>query len=228
MIIFFSVLGVAVLLLILFSKPRVSKPRGGNVSDNHYYYIDSNYADLKKVFFYPRLRNFDRVYTSQTDKVFGVLIESENQYGEKILFATYINGFAGFYKTRGGGCLGGKYYFEGDPNVIQDVERVIGRNGNVSDFLSEEIRDKATAFTILANEYLQFSVLNHGWNNRQGVVTIWLMTDEGPFQYQVLQTVLYHSEFRDFAGAANDIISEIRNSEECLREDPFLRSELKL
>jgi hypothetical protein len=228
MSIFFSVLGVAVLLIIFFNKAG-----GGNESVNHHrkdynYPEDSNYSVLKKLFFYPRSRYFDVVHAQKIEKVFGVLIESECTFGHKVIFATYINGYAGFYRNRGGGCLGGKYYYEGDPTVQHDVERVIGRNGSVSDFLSKEITDKATAFTILANDYLQFSVLNNGWNNRQGVVTIWLMTDEGPYQWQVQQTELYQSEFKDLAFAANDIISDLWNSEECLREDPFHSCGLKL
>jgi hypothetical protein len=223
MIIFFSVLGVVILLFILFSKPGVR-----NVPDN-YYREDSNYADLKKLFFYPGLHNFDWADKRKIDKVFGVLIESENQLGEKILFATYINGYAGFYKNRGGGCLGGKYYHEGAPDVQDDINRVIGRNGSVSDFLSKEIRDKATAFTILANDYLSQAELDSTWYGGNSVVTFWLLTEEGPYQWRVPQVMLYYSPFKDLACAANDIISDLRNSEECLREDPMPRyEELKL
>jgi hypothetical protein len=209
-------------LFVFFSSPGVSS------DSDSYFREDWNYNDLKKVFFYPGLQDFNGAYTSKIDKIFGVLIESENQIGEKILFSTYINGFAGFYRNRGGGCLGGKYYHEGDPDVQDDLQRVIGRNGSVSDFLSKEIIDKATAFTILANEYLEHATLDHSWNNRQEVVTIWLMTEEGPYQWQVPHTDAYESVFKDFVCAANDIISDLRNSEECLREDNSPRCNLKL
>ena len=122
MIIFFSLLVIVIVLFVFFSSPGVTS------DSDSYYREDWNYRDLKKVFFYPGLRDFDRAHTSKTDKVFGVLIESENQIGEKILFSTYINGFTGFYKNKGGGCLGGKYYQEGDPNVQDYMQRVIGRN----------------------------------------------------------------------------------------------------
>ena len=220
MIIFFSLL--VIVIVLFFSSP------GGTSDSDSYYREDWNYNDLKKVFFYPGLQDFNGAYTSKIDKVFGVLIESENQIGEKILFATYINGFAGFYRNRGGGCLGGKYYHEGDPDVQDDIKRVIGRNGNVSDFLSKEIRDKATAFTILANDYLSQAKLEHGWHGGNRIVTFWLLTEEGPYQWRVSQILLYNSEFKDLAVSANDIISDLRNSEECLREDPLRGYELKL
>ena len=215
MIIFFSLLVIVIVLFVFFSSPGFTSD-----SDN-YYREDRNYHDLKKVFFYPGLQDFNGTYTSKIEKVFGVLIESENQIGEKILFATYINGFAGFYRNRGGGCLGGKYYHEGDPDVQDDIKRVIGRNGNVSDFLSKEIRDKATAFTILANDYLSQAKLEHGWHGGNRIVTFWLLTEEGPYQCRIPQVMLYYSPFKDLACAANDIISDLRNSEECLREDPM-------
>ena len=222
MIIFFSLLVIVIVLFVFFSSP------GGTSDSDSYYREDRNYNDLKKVFFYPGLQDFDGAYTSEIDKVFGVLIESENQIGDKILFATYINGYAGFYRNRGGGCLGGKYYHEGDPDVQDDIKRVIGRNGNVSDFLSKEIRDKATAFTILANDYLSQAKLEHGWHGGNRIVTFWLLTEEGPYQCRIPQVLLYNSEFKDFAVSANDIISDLRNSEECLREDPLRGYELKL
>ena len=222
MIIFFSLLGIVIVLFVFFSSPGVTS------DSDSYFREDWNYRDLKKVFFYPGLRDFDRAYTSKTDKVFGVLIESENQIGEKILFATYINGYAGFYRNRGGGCLGGKYYHEGDPDVQDDIKRVIGRNGNVSDFLSKEIRDKATAFTIIANDYLSQAKLDHTWFGGNRVVTFWLLTEEGPYQCRIPQVLLYNSEFKDFVVSANDIISDLRSSEECLREDPLRGYELKL
>jgi hypothetical protein len=215
MIIFFSLLVIVIVFFVFFSNPGVTSD-----SDN-YYREDRNYHDLKKVFFYPGLQDFNGTYTSKIEKVFGVLIESENQIGEKILFATYINGYAGFYKNRGGGCLGGKYYQEGDPDVQDDMQRVIGRNENATEFLATEIKDKATAFTILANDYLSQAKLDNTWYAGNRVVTFWLLTEEGPYQWRVPQVMLYYSPFKDLACAANDIISDLRNSEKCLRDDPM-------
>lgn len=95
--------------------------------------------------------------------------------------------------------------------------------------MSKEIIDKATAFTILANEYLEHATLDQSWNNRQEVVTIWLMTEEGPYPWQVPHSDVNESVFKDFVCAANEIISDLRNSEERLKEDLLLRcDEIKL
>lgn len=94
--------------------------------------------------------------------------------------------------------------------------------------LSKEIREKATAFTILANDYLSQAKLDHTWHGGNRVVTFWLLTEEGPYQCRIPQVLLYNSEFKDFVVSANDIISDLRSSEECLREDPLRGYELKL
>jgi hypothetical protein len=94
--------------------------------------------------------------------------------------------------------------------------------------LSKEFREKSAAFTSLANDYLSQALPENGWHNRKRMVTFWFLTEEGPFQWRVPQVLLYNSEFKDLAVSANDIISDLRNSEECLREDPLRGYELKL
>lgn len=216
MTIFFSIVGIAILLFIISLCISGSKNAGDN-----YYHEDTNYYALKKVFFAPNLSDFDRLDRTKVSKVFGVLIESEKQFGEKILFATYINGYAGFYRNSGGGCLAGKWYPKDDQNVQHDIQRAFGRNENATELLSKEIREKATAFTILANDYLSQAKLDHTWHGGNRVVTVWLLTEEGPYQLRVPQVMLYYSPFKDLACAANDIISDLRNSEKCLRSDPM-------
>jgi hypothetical protein len=222
--IFLSIVGIAILLFIISLCTS-----GSNNAGDNYYHEDTNYYALKKVFFAPSLSDFDRLDRIKVSKVFGVLIESEKQFGEKILFATYINGYAGYYRNSGGGCLAGKWHPKNDQNVQHDVQRTFGRNENATELLSKEFREKSAAFTSLANDYLSKALPENGWHNRNRMVTFWFLTEEGPFQCQVPQGALYISEFKDLACAANDIISDLRNSEECLREDsipPY--EELKL
>jgi hypothetical protein len=216
MTVFLSIVGIAILLFIFSLYISVSKNAGDN-----YYHEDRNYYALKKVFFAPSLSDFDRSDRIKVNKVFGVLIESEKQFGEKILFATYINGYTGFYRNSGGGCLAGKWYPKDDQNAQHDVQRAFGRNENATELLSKELREKVAAFTILANDYLSQAKLDHGWHGGNRIVTFWFLTEEGPFQCQVPQVLLYNSEFKDLAFAANDIISDLRNSEEYCREDPM-------
>ena len=223
MTIFLSIVGIAILLFII--SLSIS---GSNNDGDNYYHEDTNYYALKKVFFAPNLSDFDGLDRIKVNKVFGVLIESEKQFGEKILFATYINGYTGFYRNSGGGCLAGKWYPKDDQNVQLDVQRAFGRNENATELLSKELREKVAAFTISANDYLSQAKLDPGWHGGNRIVTFWFLTEEGPFQCQVPQGALYSSEFKDLAFAAIDIISDLRNSEECLREDPLRGYELKL
>ncbi len=183
--------------------------------------IETNYLALKKVFFYPSIQNFNFNYNKRSDAVYGVLIEQiiSDTYDNhhilpsrrmgSVIFASYITGFAGYYDSLGEGYIGGKFYSQNDMNVQREVmDLYYGRN---LDGLGQnnEIRKLSTRLVLKANKLIDYTVRDvngRNWMFESEKIKIYLLTKNGEYFAEVIQSEIHNSIWREIIEGSQNIL----------------------
>lgn len=208
-IIFFIILILFWIRNIFKSKNEIQK-KETKFKNNSFIQMkeDYNYAALKKCFFYPDTHNINFVNIKRPNMVYGILIEQSISDEEKILFASYITGFAGYYKNYGGGFIKGKSYEE-NSNVQQELMELYYRrnlDGAGQDIKTQKL---ATRLLLKANK-----LVNHTVNEVNGVnwslesekIKIYLRTKNGDFFAEVNKSNINNSIWKEIIDDSQNII----------------------
>jgi hypothetical protein len=167
---------------------------------------DNNYQALKKLFFAVNPDNINSEYLNNPKNVYGVLIEAHIKDNKKISFACYITGFAGYYQSKGGGLIGGKWYPENDVSAQWELMNLCdGKNLN-GEGQQMETRMMATRLTIRANDYLNRAVRVNSWGENKNTVKFSFLTKEGIYFSEVENTLLNNSDWKELVDRGYDII----------------------
>jgi len=174
--------------------------------------VEIDYETLKKVFFYPSIQDFNFDYKKRSNTVYGVLIEysiiddiDENhpfltKRDKKILFASYITGFAGYYDSFGEGHIGGKFYTINDMEVQRDVMKLYNNRNLDGIGLDYNIRKLSTRLILKANKLINHSVQvtwDTNYNDEVERFKIYLNTKDGVYSAEVLKSVINNSIWKE-------------------------------
>jgi hypothetical protein len=169
---------------------------------------DRNYAALKKMFFYPNAHSINFVNIKRPNMVYGILIEQSISDKKKILFASYITGFAGYYKNYGGGFIKGKLYEENSDVQQELMELYYRRNldGAGQDIKTQKL---ATRLLLKANK-----LINHTVNEVNGVnwslesekIKIYLRTKNDDYFAEVNKSNINNSIWKEIIDESQTII----------------------
>jgi hypothetical protein len=207
LIISFSII---ILLIWFWRKSPTDKPVENEYSDR--IYEDGNYQALKKLFFSVNANNINSEYSNNPRAVYGVLIEAYIKDNKKILFASYITGFAGYYLSKGGGLIGGKWYPENDRTVQQelmqmcDIKNLIGQNQRI------ETRKMATKLTIRACDFLNHTVPDSSWRETPNTIKFWFLTKEGVYFTEVENSLISNSHLKELVDKGYEIINHLHEA----------------
>jgi hypothetical protein len=208
---FLIILFVIILLLIWLWRIFASSQ-----SLNNQYtkciYEDNNYQALKKLFFSVNANNINSEYLNNPKTVFGVLIEAYIKDNKKILFASYITGFAGYYQSKGGGLIGGKWYPENDNNLQQELMQLCDSKNLIGQKQRIETRKMATKLTIRANDFLNQTVRDNSWRENANTIKFWFLTKEGVYFAEEENSLINNSNWKELVNKAYDIINELNKA----------------
>jgi hypothetical protein len=205
-----------IILLIVVILVWLFKPINTNATQISYpninFIIDSNYSGLKKMFFYPYIQDFNFDYKKRYNSVYGVLIEQsiiddidENhpfltKKNKKILFASYITGFAGYYDNFGEGYIGGKFYSKNDMGVQSEVMELHSNRNLDGIGLDIKIRKLSTRLILKANKLINHS-FKDAWetiyNDEVERFKIYLKTKSGVYTAEVLKSEINNSIWKE-------------------------------
>lgn len=223
-----------IIFLVWFFTPKNTYKNHKSITNNSresYFYLNSNvesdYETLKKVFFYPSIQVFNFDYRKRYNKVYGVLIEqiisddndenhrflSRSRRIGKLLFASYITGFTGNYDSFGNGYIGGKFYSQDDINVQREVMDLY--NGRNLDGLGQnnEIRNLSTRLVLKANKLIDYTVCDvngRNWMFESEKIKIYLLTKNGEYFAEVLQSEIHNSIWKEIIEDSQNILKLLR------------------
>ena len=178
-------------------------------------YEDNNYSALKKLFFSVNPENIDCKYLDNNNNVYGILIEINSKKNEKILIASYITGFTGFYKNRGGGIIGGTHYHENHPNVQQELMKLCNKNMLNGENQTKQTRNLATRLTIKANDSINHSTpcgSNIGGNLKGN--NFWFLSKGEVYSVDSDSLKLNEHKFSGLITDASKIVKELKINNE--------------
>ena len=207
---------IFIIILILFwirniykSKNEIQK-KETKFKNNSFIQMkeDRNYAALKKMFFYPDTHSINFVNIKRPNIVYGILIEQSISDKKKILFASYITGFAGFYYNSGGGFVKGKSYEENSD--IQHDLMDLYHNRNLDGF-GQNIKTQklATRLLIKANKLINNTVREVNgvnWSLESEKIKIYLRTKNGDFFAEVNKSNINNSIWKEIIDDSQNII----------------------
>lgn len=176
---------------------------------------DRNYAALKKMFFYPDAHSINFVNIKRPNMVYGILIEQSISDEKKILFASYITGFAGYYKNYGGGFIKGKSYEENSDVQQELMELYYRRNldGAGQDIKTQKL---ATRLLLKANKLVNHTVNEVNgvnWNLESEKIKIYLRTKDDDYFAEVNKSNINYSIWKEIIDDGRIILKllEIEN-----------------
>jgi len=176
---------------------------------NNRIYEDNNYQSLKKLFFAVNANNINSNFLKNSSNVFGILIEACLEDNKKVLFASYITGFTGYYQSKGGGIIGGKWYEENDQNVLQELMQLCNIKNLNGERQRVETRNMAIKLTIKANDFLNQSERYANSSESISTIKFWFLTKEGEYFVEVENSLLNNSNLKELVNKGYEIISEL-------------------
>jgi hypothetical protein len=216
-----AIIIISILLLLFYFW--ISRPSSGNIQLNvqNNYRKDDNYEHLKKLFLSASLNNINCPNLINSRTVYGLLIETHLNDNLQIMLGTYITGFAGYYLSRGGGLIGGKWHEENDPFLQQELMQLSEFRNLTGEFQSADTRNLATNLTYLANEFVDMSNCDiNSWPVNSNTINIWLLTTENLDVSESIK-VAYHSMNRNSPQKQRIFFAQVDKAE-------FQNSNLKL
>lgn len=175
-------------------------------------YEDNNYSTLKKLFFAVNPENIDCKYLNDNKNIYGILLETSSNKNERILIASYITGFTGYYKSRGGGIIGGKRYHQNDPNVAQELMYLCDKKMLNGENQTKRTRNLAKRLTIKANDSLKYSTPcgSNISGNLKGD-NFWFLTKGENYSVDSDSIKLNDHKFSELIADAYKIVQELKN-----------------
>jgi hypothetical protein len=189
-----------------------------------------NYAELRLLFLHSLTSH--RVDNSQV--VSGIFVETYLNENKRIIFASNINGWTGYYQSTGGGVIGGKWYSENaNPALFRELMQSPYLDQLNTDFQKPEIRTMVTDLTFLANDLLIHTEQDNNYSPviNPDSVKIWFFTrgDFHPEGYlaEFSKINFHHSYFKEMILKSCEIILESNSYEGSINSDIVSR-ELRL
>jgi hypothetical protein len=235
LILSFTIIG---LVIFIFWAKRTPSRKSGNASINNLNNLspfaekeNQNYVELRLLFLHSLISH--RVDNSQV--VSGIFVETYLNENKRIIFASNINGWTGYYQSTGGGIIGGKWYSEStNPFLLQELMRRYPLLNELStDFQKPEIRTMVTDLTFLANDLLIHTEQDNNYSpvRNPDSVKIWFFTrgDFHPKSYlaEFSKINFHNSYFKEIILKSCEIILESNSYEGSINSDIVSR-ELRL
>ena len=163
-------------------------------SSSHSNYEDPDFSSLRKLFFALKTINISFDSTRNPGKVFGVMIETEHPVMGRVIYASLINGFTGYYLAKGGGNIAGKEYSPGNKTVQNELIQMCNENGLIGKYQSRETKILARQLVLSANQYLELSrSFNNSFSISPHSSSFWFFTEHGYRCLEVINSDIHQS-----------------------------------
>lgn len=225
---------ILVIVFILFRFFKINKSDNSlQIDSTNEMYEDNNYQALKKMFFYPNGHNINFVNIKRPNIVIGIMIEqsikgdfddiNENhpfltKRNKKILFASYITGFVGFYYNYGGGFIKGKSYKENSD--IQQELMELYYNSSL-DGVGQDMKTQrlATRLVLKSNKLINHTVKDNNdtnWNLESEKIKIWLRTNDGIYFAEEIKSNINKSIWKEIIENSHTILKLLEREKNIL------------